>query len=67
MRITWPDQTSVVVGFTSMGAAKSQVAIQHGKLTDKAAVSAREGVLGRAAGRAEGGAELKLNCVPGAA
>ncbi len=38
MRITWPDQTSVVVGFTSMGAAKSQVAIQHGKLTDRAAV-----------------------------
>ena len=38
MRITWPDRTSVVVGFTSMGAAKSQVAIQHGKLTDRAAV-----------------------------
>ena len=39
MRITWPDQTSVAVGFTSMGTAKSQVAIQHGKLSDKAAAS----------------------------
>ncbi len=39
MRITWPDQTSVAVGFTSMGTAKSQVAIQHGKLSDKVAAS----------------------------
>ena len=38
MRITWPDETSVVVGFTAMGAAKSQIAVQHEKLTDKAAV-----------------------------
>ena len=38
MRVTWPDETSVVVGFTAMGAAKSQIAVQHEKLTDKAAV-----------------------------
>jgi uncharacterized protein YndB with AHSA1/START domain len=38
LRVTWPDATSVVVGFTAMGAAKSQVAIQHEKLRDAAAV-----------------------------
>ncbi len=37
MRITWPDQTSVEVGFSSRGTAKSQVAVQHGKLPDRAA------------------------------
>ena len=37
MRITWPDRTSVEVGFTSKGPAKSQVALQHGKLPDRAA------------------------------
>jgi hypothetical protein len=36
MRMTWPDGTSVVVGFTSKGDAKSQVAIQHEKLPDQA-------------------------------
>jgi hypothetical protein len=35
MRITWPDSTSVVVGFTPKGAGKSQVSIQHGKLPDR--------------------------------
>ena len=39
MRITWPDRTSVVVGFESRGAGKSQVAIQHGKLADRAAAA----------------------------
>jgi hypothetical protein len=39
MRITWPDLTSVVVGFTSRGTAKSQVAVQHGKLADRAAAT----------------------------
>ena len=34
MRITWPDRTSVEVGFARRGAAKSQVALQHGKLPD---------------------------------
>jgi uncharacterized protein YndB with AHSA1/START domain len=39
MRITWPDGTSVVVGFTSRGAGKSQVSLVHEKLPDRAAVS----------------------------
>jgi hypothetical protein len=39
MRITWPDRTSVVVGFTSRGAGKSQVSLVHEKLPDEAAVS----------------------------
>ena len=39
MRITWPDRTSVVVGFASRGAGKSQVAIQHGPLPDRAAAA----------------------------
>jgi hypothetical protein len=39
MRITWPDLTSVEIGFTSRGAAKSQVALSHGKLPDRAAAT----------------------------
>jgi len=39
MRITWPDRTSVEVGFTRKGADKSQVAVQHGKLADRVAVT----------------------------
>ena len=39
MRITWPDGTSVEVGFTGRGAAKSQVAVQHTRLPDQTAVS----------------------------
>jgi hypothetical protein len=39
MRITWPDETSVVVGFLSKGPGKSQVAIQHEKLPDQAAAT----------------------------
>ena len=35
MRMTWPDGTTVIVGFTAKGAAKSQVAIQHEKLPDQ--------------------------------
>jgi hypothetical protein len=38
MRITWPDQTSLSVGFLSKGQGKSQVAIAHEKLPDQAAV-----------------------------
>ncbi len=38
MRVTWPDGTRVDVGFTAKGRAKSQVAIQHGRLPDRAAV-----------------------------
>ena len=39
MRITWPDQTSVQLGFIGKGARKSQVAVQHGKLADRAAAT----------------------------
>lgn len=39
MRFTWPDQTLVQVGFTRKGPQKSQVAIQHGKLPDRGAVT----------------------------
>lgn len=34
MRITWPDRTSVEIGFIGKGPAKSQVAVQHSKLPD---------------------------------
>src|SRR5437899_3636674 len=37
MRLTWPDNTSVQLGFFAKGVAKAQVQIQHGKLPDKAA------------------------------
>jgi hypothetical protein len=36
MRITWPNRTSVVVGFEGKGPAKSLVALTHEKLPDKA-------------------------------
>lgn len=39
MRITWPDQTSVQLGFSGRGIAKSQVQIQHAKLPDRAAAT----------------------------
>lgn len=39
MRITWPDQTSVQLGFSGKGVAKSQVQIQHEKLPDRAAAT----------------------------
>jgi hypothetical protein len=39
MRIIWPDETSIAVGFLSKGAGKSQVAIQHEKLPDQAAAT----------------------------
>jgi hypothetical protein len=39
MRITWPDRTSVSVGFASRGRGKSQVAVQHEKLPDRAAAA----------------------------
>ena len=34
MRVTWPDRTSVEIGFFGKGLAKSQVAVQHSKLPD---------------------------------
>ncbi|HZB27532.1 MAG TPA: hypothetical protein VE282_03140 [Gemmatimonadales bacterium] len=39
MRITWPDGTLVIAGFTSMGRGKSQVALTHAKLPDQATVT----------------------------
>ena len=39
MRLAWPDGTTVVLGFTKKGAAKAQVAVQHTKLSDRAAVT----------------------------
>jgi hypothetical protein len=39
MRITWPDRTSVEVGFASQGARKSRVAVSHVRLPDKAAAT----------------------------
>ena len=39
MRLTWPDRTSVEIGFMGKGPAKSQVAVQHSKLPDQAAAS----------------------------
>lgn len=35
LRLTWPDGTSVLVGFAAKGVAKSQVAIQHVRLPDR--------------------------------
>jgi hypothetical protein len=37
MRISWPDGTSLSVGFTGRGATKSQIALTHEKLPDRAA------------------------------
>jgi uncharacterized protein YndB with AHSA1/START domain len=39
MRVAWPDGTSVQVGFTAKGAAKSQVAVQHARLPDREAAT----------------------------
>jgi hypothetical protein len=39
MRITWPDRTSLEVGFMAKGSRKSQVALQHTKLPEKAAAT----------------------------
>src|SRR3989475_2173934 len=39
MRLTWPDNTSVQLGFFAKGVAKGQVQMQHGKLPDKAAAT----------------------------
>lgn len=38
MRITWADGTSLELWFTAKGRGKSQVAVQHTKLADRAAV-----------------------------
>src|SRR5262249_10535043 len=38
MRATWPDATSVELYFLTKGPSKSQIAVQHGKLPDRASV-----------------------------
>jgi hypothetical protein len=40
MRIAWDDDTPVQIGFTSKGASKSAVAVQHEKLPDKSTAEA---------------------------
>jgi hypothetical protein len=40
MRLSWPDGTSVVVGFLAKGPAKSVAAVQHDKLPTRAAADA---------------------------
>ncbi len=42
MRMTWPDRTSVEVGFMGRGAGKSQVTLVHTKLPDRAAVTEKK-------------------------
>jgi hypothetical protein len=39
MRIIWPDRTPVTIWFTPVGATKSQVALAHGKLPDRASAT----------------------------
>ena len=39
LRITWPDGSNVDVTLVARGAAKTQVAVQHAKLADDAAVA----------------------------
>ncbi len=40
MRITWEDDTEVILEFTAKGAAKSTVAVGHQNLPDKSAAEA---------------------------
>jgi uncharacterized protein YndB with AHSA1/START domain len=40
MRIRWTDDTPVQIGFLAKGGAKSSVAIQHEKLSDKSTAEA---------------------------
>jgi uncharacterized protein YndB with AHSA1/START domain len=42
MRITWPDETNVEVGFSAKSEAKSVVAVQHSKLKDSDDVAAKK-------------------------
>jgi uncharacterized protein YndB with AHSA1/START domain len=39
MRVIWPDQTLVQLGFMGKGRGKSQVSVQHGQLADQAAAT----------------------------
>src|SRR3954452_3076623 len=40
IRMTWPDRTSVLIGFTRRGPEKSQVALTHEKLPDRDSAAA---------------------------
>ncbi len=52
MRITWSDgKTSVDVGFLAKGKTKSQVAVEHSKLTAKKDVAAKKKLWSEALGR----------------
>jgi len=42
LRITWPDATNVEVYFVPKGRAKTQIAVQHDKLPNAAAVTKRK-------------------------
>lgn len=42
IRITWPDKTNVVVYFTVKGEEKTQITIQHNKLSDHSEVKERK-------------------------
>jgi hypothetical protein len=48
MRITWGDGTNVDVNFLAKGAAKSQVAVEHDKLPNAAAVAKMKALWGKA-------------------
>jgi hypothetical protein len=53
MRITWPDQTSVVVGFERKGPAKSLVALTHGKLPNRDSIARMKAYWGERLGALE--------------
>ena len=42
MRLTWPDGTSVALGFFAKGSAKSQVQLEHSKLKDRTDATERK-------------------------
>ena len=50
LRITWPDRTSVAVGFIRKGSGKSQVQVQHGKLADRSAATTMKAYWGERLG-----------------
>ncbi|HVH09064.1 MAG TPA: hypothetical protein VM736_04635 [Gemmatimonadales bacterium] len=50
LRITWPDRTSVAVGFIRKGSGKSQVQVQHEKLADRSAATTMKAYWGERLG-----------------
>jgi uncharacterized protein YndB with AHSA1/START domain len=51
LRITWGDGTMIEVGLFPKGAAKTQIAVQHGKLATARAAAAQKVFWGEALGR----------------